>query len=114
MYVGLPMTVACFLGSRWSVYVPENVMLATFGAMAAAAALLMFLPKKEKREIKGMSKLWKQASKELDNPELLIGCVPEFIPYRNEEHIRDLFKRLSIPIRNMLVYDSCFVVQLFG
>jgi hypothetical protein len=46
IYVGLPMSIACFFGSRWSVYVPETVMLATFGAMAAAAALLMFLPKR--------------------------------------------------------------------
>jgi uncharacterized membrane protein YfcA len=43
LYVGLPMTIACFLGSRGSPNVPETVMLATFGAMSAAAALLMLL-----------------------------------------------------------------------
>lgn len=72
----------------------------------------MFLPKKEKRATKRFSKVWKQASKELDNPELLIDCVPEFIPYRSEENIRNLFKNLNIPIHNMFIYDNCTVVQL--
>lgn len=73
---------------------------------------VMLLPKKEKRQRKKMSKLWKQATNELDNPELLIECAPEFVPYRNEENIRNLFKNLNIPIRHMFIYDSCMVVQL--
>lgn len=44
--MGGPMTIACFLGSHWSVLVPEPAMLATFGGMAGVAALLMFLPRK--------------------------------------------------------------------
>jgi hypothetical protein len=81
-------------------------------ALISLIKVLLFLPKKEKKQRKISAKLWKQTSNELDNPESLIDCLPEFIPYRNEESIRDLLKLLSIPIRNMSVYDSCVVVQL--
>lgn len=81
-------------------------------ALISLIKVLLFLPKKEKKQRKRSAKLWKQTSNELDNPESLIDCLPEFIPYRNEESIRDLLKLLSIPIRNMSVYDSCVVVQL--
>jgi hypothetical protein len=74
--------------------------------------VLLFLPKKEKRARKRLVKMWKEAINELDNPEALIDCVPEFIPYRREESIRDLLNRLNIPIHGVLSYDSCIVVQL--
>ena len=59
-----------------------------------------------------MAKLWREARKELDNPKSLIDCLPEHIPYRNEEQIRNLFKNLNVPIRNMFIYDSCTLFQL--
>ncbi len=45
--LGLPMTVASFIGSRLSVYVSEHLMLLVFAIMALAASLLMLLPKRE-------------------------------------------------------------------
>ena len=83
-----------------------------FRAILILIKTQMFLPKKEKRSSKKWSKLWKKAKRELDNPESLIECVPELLPYRNEEHIRDLFSNLNIPIHNIFIYDSCSIVQL--
>lgn len=85
---------------------------ANLGFFRAFLTLIKPLPKKEKRVSKNMYKIWKKAKRELNNPELLIDCVPEFLPYRNEEHIRNLFKNLNIPIHNMFIYDNCTVVQL--
>lgn len=88
---------------------------ANVGFLSALLALIgtaILLPKKDKRRRKDFSKIWKQASRELYNPELLIDCSPEFVPYRNEEQIRNLFKNLNIPIHNMFIYASCAVVQL--
>jgi len=83
-----------------------------FSAFLILIKAQMFLPKKEKMATKKFSKVWKQATNELDNPQLLIDCAPEFIPYRNEENIRNLFINLNIPVHNMFIYDNCAVVQL--
>jgi len=72
----------------------------------------LFLPKKEKSQSKKISALWKQAKNKLDNPQSLIDCLPELIPYRSGEQIRNLFKNLNFSIKNMYFYDSCVVVQL--
>jgi ubiquinone/menaquinone biosynthesis C-methylase UbiE len=70
---------------------------------------LQFLSsKKEKETMKQMSKIWKEAG----NPEQLIDCVPDSVPYRNEEMIRSLFKKLAIPIREVMPFDSCTIVQV--
>ena len=55
-----------------------------------------------------MSKIWKEAS----NPEQLIDCVPDSVPYRNEEMIRGLFEKIDIPIREVFPFDSCAMVQV--
>lgn len=72
----------------------------------------LFLPKKEKRVRKKLSALWKQAKNELDNTQSLIDCLPELVPYRNGEEIKNLFKKLDFFIKNMYVYDSCTIVQV--
>ncbi len=92
--------------------IKNDANVSFFSAFLVLIKTQMFLPKKEKRATKRFSKVWKQASKELDNPESLIDCVPELIPYRNEQHIRNLFKNLNIPVHNMFIYGNCAVVQL--
>ena len=92
--------------------IKKDANVGFFSAFMILIKTVMLLPKKHKRQTKNFSKLWKQATNELDNPELLIECAPEFVPYRNEENIRNLFKNLNIPIRHMFIYDSCMVVQL--
>jgi len=72
----------------------------------------LFLPKKEKAASKKLSALWRRAKKELDNPQSLIDCLPEFVPYRDEEQIRSLFKKLNFSIKKMFFYDSCTIVHV--
>ena len=72
----------------------------------------LLLPKKEKRASKKLSSLWKRAKNELDNPQSLIDCLPELVPYRDGEQIRGLFRNLNFSIKNMYFYDSCTIVQL--
>jgi hypothetical protein len=72
----------------------------------------LFLPKKEKRESRKLSAVWKRARNELDNPQSLIDCLPELVPYRSKEEIISLFKDLNFSITNMYFYDSCTIVQL--
>jgi len=72
----------------------------------------LFLPKKEKRQSRKLSAIWKQAKNELDNPQSLIDCLPELIPYRSGQQIRSLFKNLNFNIKNMYFYDSCTIIQL--
>jgi len=45
--LGGPMTLAGFIGSRFSVAISEQVMLLIFALMALAASLLMLMPKKD-------------------------------------------------------------------
>jgi uncharacterized membrane protein YfcA len=45
--VGLPMALASFAGSRFSLHVPEQLMLLIFALMALVASLLMLMPKKD-------------------------------------------------------------------
>jgi len=42
----------------------------------------------------------------------LIKGAPEKQPYRNEEEIRNLFKRLEIPVKQLEALGSCFVAEL--
>ena len=69
-------------------------------------------PKKEKEAMKKAMKKWSKIWKESNNPEQLIDCVPDSVPYRNEEMIRNLFKKLDVPIRAIFPFDSCIIVQV--
>ena len=68
----------------------------------------MRLPAKEKMAMRRWAKMWRG----IDNPDELIASVPESLPYRNEDAIRALFKRLGIPIKEMFVFSSCRTVQI--
>ena len=72
----------------------------------------LFLPKKERKESRKISAIWKRAKNELDNPQSLIDCLPELIPYRDGEQIRSLFRKLNFSIKNMYFYDCCTIAQL--
>jgi len=84
----------------------------TFGASWALLRTHMFLPKKEKRGAKNWVKAWEMAKQDLDDPEELLRLSPEFIPYRNEDRIRNLFKKLNITLTQIFVFNSCIVAQL--
>jgi hypothetical protein len=42
----------------------------------------------------------------------LISSAPERQPYRNEPEIRNLFKRLAIPVKKLEATGSCYIVQI--
>jgi hypothetical protein len=46
------------------------------------------------------------------DPRSLINAAPERNPYRNEREIENLFKRLSIPIKQFSTYSSCYIVRI--
>lgn len=69
-------------------------------------------PKKERLKGDNWKLLWKQACRDLDDPEQLINSSPELLPFRDEESIRALFSKLNGSISNITNFDSCTVVQL--
>jgi len=42
----------------------------------------------------------------------LIQAAPETLPYRDEQEIKNLFKRLAIPIKEFRPLASCYIVQI--
>ncbi len=42
----------------------------------------------------------------------VIDTAPQNQPYRNEPEIRNLFKRLAIPIKKLAASNSCYIVQI--
>ena len=42
----------------------------------------------------------------------LIDAAPESQPYRNEPEIRNLFKRLAIPMKKLEASGSCYIAQI--
>lgn len=92
--------------------VRKEANIGFFRTMLILMRTKLFLPKKENRESKKLSALWKRAKNELDNPQSLLDCLPELVPYRSKEQIRSLFKNLNFSITNMYFYDSCTIVQL--
>ena len=47
-----------------------------------------------------------------DHANSLINTAPERQPYRNEPEIRNLFKRLAIPLKTLETASSCYIVQI--
>jgi len=48
----------------------------------------------------------------MDYANSLINAAPERQPYRNEPEIRNLFKRLAIPLKKLEASSSCYIVQI--
>ena len=92
--------------------VRNEVKVGFLNAIFVLMKTQLLLPKKEKKVKNKLSALWKRAKNELDNPQSLLDCLPELVPYRNREQIRSLFKKLNFSIKNMYFYDSCTIVQL--
>lgn len=47
-----------------------------------------------------------------DLADSLIRTASEKVPYRKEEEIQNVFKRLAIPIKRLGVYVGCYIVQI--
>jgi SAM-dependent methyltransferase len=50
--------------------------------------------------------------RKIGDPRSLINAAPEKLPYRNEREIKNLFKRLGIPIKQLNAFASCWVVRI--
>lgn len=50
--------------------------------------------------------------RKVDQANALIDAAPERQPYRNEPEIRNLFKRLAIPMKKLEATRSCYIVQI--
>ena len=48
----------------------------------------------------------------MDHATSVINAAPEKQPYRNEPEIRNLFKRLAIPVKKLEASGSCYIVQI--
>jgi len=48
----------------------------------------------------------------MDHSNSLINATPERQPYRNETEIKNLFKRLAIPMKKLEASGSCYIVQI--
>ena len=77
-------------------------------ALLITIKVQMFLPRKEKKAVRNLRKLWKQ----IENPTLLLESAPETIPYRKKKQIRKMFEKLKIPVRELSDFYSCTLVKL--
>jgi hypothetical protein len=50
--------------------------------------------------------------RKMDHPDSLINAAPQGQPYRNEPEIRNLFKRLAIPVKELGASGSCYIAQI--
>jgi hypothetical protein len=50
--------------------------------------------------------------RKMDHANSLINAAPERQPYRNEPEIRNLFKRLAVPMKKLEASGSCYIVQI--
>ena len=48
----------------------------------------------------------------MEHAEPLINTAPERQPYRNEPEIRNLFKRLAIPLKKLEASGSCLIARI--
>ena len=50
--------------------------------------------------------------RKMDHANRVINAAPEKQPYRNESEIRNLFKRLAIPMKKLEASGSCYIVEI--
>lgn len=90
------------------VAVKKETNIGLVRAFLTVARAQMFMPRKERKAAKNLTKLRQQA----EDPEALIQVTPPLTPYRVDGQITDLFGRLNIPVREVFPYHSCTIVRL--
>ncbi len=98
--------------SEFFASIKKNPNVSTVGALLAVIKSELLLPRKEKAVRKRWRKAWDKINREVENPQQLIDCVPQFIPYRNKSQIQDLFRKSNFQIQHIHELYSCIVVQL--
>lgn len=69
-------------------------------------------PREQNVRRKRIQQMWKQISKDVDDPDALVRAAPELIPFRDDENIHALFDRVNVSVSNVMNFDSCTIVQL--
>jgi len=77
-----------------------------------AALLLLQITAGSTRQEIGMTFRMQKIFHRMKDPQLLINAAPKTEPYRNENEIRRLFERLAIPIKQLGIFTSCFMVRI--
>jgi ubiquinone/menaquinone biosynthesis C-methylase UbiE len=77
-----------------------------------AAILLFRMSALSTMQEKRMTFKMQTIFRKMGDPSSLINAAPEKQPYRNEAEIRNLFKRLAIPVKQLEAFASCFMVQI--
>ncbi len=95
-----PLQMMRWVAAKANLSLPATAML-MMGVMARSTL-------GEKRMTFRMQKLFRNA----EAAEALLGASPEWIPYRNEEEIRNLFEPLAIPVKRLQALPGCVVVQI--
>jgi len=89
-------------------WVAKKAQTGFFRAGILALRAWGFSTMKEKRAALNMQRIFRK----MDQASSLINSAPEKQPYRNEPEIRNLFKRLAIPMKKLEASGSCHIVQI--
>jgi hypothetical protein len=89
-------------------WVAEKAGLGRIRATLALLRLSMLCAMQERRTTFKMQRIFGK----LADPRTLISAAPEKLPYRNKGEIENLFKRLSIPIKQLSAFGSCWVIRI--
>lgn len=89
-------------------WVANRAGVGYLGALTMLLGMSMRSTLQEKRMTFHMQKIFRNQ----ENARALIDAAPEKQPYRNERAIKELFTRLSIPIKQLRVLSSCYIVQI--
>jgi len=89
-------------------WVAKKAEVGFFRAVVLSLRAWLLSMVKEKRGGFTMQRIFRTS----DHASLLINTAPERQPYRNEPEIRNLFKRLAIPMKALETASSCYIVQI--
>ena len=70
--------------------------------------MIFFSTLREKMTALKMKKIFRK----MNDASSLIAAAPEKVPYRNETEIKNLFKRLEIPIKQLTPLTTCIIARI--
>jgi ubiquinone/menaquinone biosynthesis C-methylase UbiE len=89
-------------------WVANHARVGPFGAMTMLLGMSMRSTLQEKTRSFRVQKIFRNQ----ENARALIDAAPEKQPYRNEAAIKELFTRLSVPLKQLRVLSSCYIVHI--
>jgi ubiquinone/menaquinone biosynthesis C-methylase UbiE len=89
-------------------WVAKRAGLGYFHAVTVMLRMSALCTRQERR----MTFKMQQVFREMSDPRALINAAPEKQPYRNEGEIRNLFKGLGTPVKQLRAFRSCYMVEI--